>query len=247
MLLYGCENWILCEQDILLLEKFQDDMGKRMLKLPRHHTNAITRVVLDLPSIRCRILIRKLKFLANLLTNNDETIGATSFRALAMVDVYDISLIQQCLFLEDHLSIKAVQACLRVPDMAATAKDYTKQLLTIDSNLSFEEADGHPSLKHILEVKERVSWLKVFDMALDHGSNGTQAVQNILKMLYVPLFGDRVCRHCGTHITREVTYAEHVTVCPSCNVTLTIPDIINALVTFSEVLFQGSNELYWLK
>ena len=82
----------------------------------------------------------------------------------------------------------------------------------------------------------------MFDIALDHGSKGTRAVQNILEMLSVPLFGDRVCRYCAIPITWEATYAEHVTVCPSCNVTFTIPDIINALATFSEVLFQGSND-----
>ena len=67
VLLYGCENWILCEQDIMLLERFQDSMGKKMLKLPHHHSNAITRIVLELPSIHCRILIKKLKFLPSLL------------------------------------------------------------------------------------------------------------------------------------------------------------------------------------
>ena len=62
VLLYGCENWILYEQDILLLEKFRDDMEKRMLMLPRHHTNTITRTLI--------LQFYLIKKLANLLTKN---------------------------------------------------------------------------------------------------------------------------------------------------------------------------------
>ena len=47
---------------------------------------------------------------------------------------------------------------------------------TLDSNLSFQEADGHLSLKHILEVNERASWMKVFDMDLDHMEVKAQVV-----------------------------------------------------------------------
>ena len=35
-LLYGSENWILTEQTIARLETFQPQMGKRMLKIPKH-------------------------------------------------------------------------------------------------------------------------------------------------------------------------------------------------------------------
>ena len=124
----------------------------------------------------------------------DQTIGPTLFRALAMVDVYDISLVQQCLLLEDHFSIKATQACLQDPKAAvSTAKDYFKQLLEIDLKLSLQRAEGHLSLKHILEVSKKISWMKVFDMALNHGTKGTRTVQSIMKMLSVPLYGHRKC------------------------------------------------------
>ena len=150
--------------------------------------------------------------------------------------------------MEDHFSIKATQACLQDPKAAvSTAKDYSKQLLEIDSKLSLQRAEGHPSLKHILEVSKKISWMKVFDMALDHGTKGTRTVQSIMKMLSVPLYGHRECRHCGTNINPAVSYAEHLTVCSSCNASFNIPDVINALTTFSELLFFTTNELYHLK
>ena len=70
-----------CEWDIMLLENIQDDMGyieDASAPNPSH--------ALYIGPSFAKILIRT--FLANLLTNNDETIGATSFKALAMVDVY---------------------------------------------------------------------------------------------------------------------------------------------------------------
>ena len=101
-LLYGSQNWMLTEQTIARLETFQSQMGKRILKMPKHYANLLSRVTLLLPSTRVQILIRKLHFLAHLLTNNDNTLGPTTFRTLAMCSVDDISLVQQCRWLESQ-------------------------------------------------------------------------------------------------------------------------------------------------
>ena len=74
ILLYGSENWILTEQTIARLETFQSQMGKRILKIPNHYANLLPRVTLQLPSMKVQILIRKLQFLAHLLTNNYNTL-----------------------------------------------------------------------------------------------------------------------------------------------------------------------------
>ncbi len=39
ILLYGCENWILTDSQLDLLEAFQGEIGKRILKLPRFHSS----------------------------------------------------------------------------------------------------------------------------------------------------------------------------------------------------------------
>ena len=101
-LLYGSENWILTEQTIARLETFQSQMSKRMLKVPKHYANLLPRVVMQLPSMKIQILIRKLRFLAHLLTSNDHSLGPTTFQTLAMCNVDDISLVQQCRWLESY-------------------------------------------------------------------------------------------------------------------------------------------------
>ena len=116
--LYGSENWILTEQTIARLKTFQSQMGKRILKIPKHYANLLPRVTLQLPSMRVRFLIRKLYFLSHLLTSNDNTLGPTTFRTLAMCNVDDISLVQQCRWLENHFTL--TNRCLRYPKEATS-------------------------------------------------------------------------------------------------------------------------------
>ena len=70
------------------------------------------------------------------------------------------------------------------PDMAvSTAKGFTKQLLELDLKLSFQrkQITIHPYMYILL-----VHHTKVFDMALNHRSKGTQAMQSILNVLSIP-------------------------------------------------------------
>ena len=63
VLTYGCESWILSEGDLKLLEAFQGEMAKRILKLPKHFSNIAAVTALDWPSMRARLLLRKLSIL----------------------------------------------------------------------------------------------------------------------------------------------------------------------------------------
>ena len=62
--LYGCENWLLTEPLLLTLEA---EIGKRILNLPKHHSNLIPLIALRWPTMRYRILTRKLSFLHRLM------------------------------------------------------------------------------------------------------------------------------------------------------------------------------------
>ena len=61
--LYGSENWLLTGPLLLTLEAFQAEIGKRILKLPKHFANLCPLVFLDWPTMRYRILIQKLSFI----------------------------------------------------------------------------------------------------------------------------------------------------------------------------------------
>ena len=49
--LYGCENRLLTDSLLQLLENVQAKMGKRLLDLPKHHANLCPLVALGWPSI----------------------------------------------------------------------------------------------------------------------------------------------------------------------------------------------------
>ena len=55
-----CENWILTDGLMEKLEKFQAELAKRILKWPKHFSNTAAITALELATMRCRVLERKL-------------------------------------------------------------------------------------------------------------------------------------------------------------------------------------------
>ena len=119
VLLYGCETWILTPTLMTKLEKFQAEIGRRLLGISRYHADLAPLIGLHLPSMMARVFIRKLSFLAKLLTSNEDTQSSRTFRTCAADNVYNISLIQQCQWLQCTLNIEQIlQQCLENPDSA---------------------------------------------------------------------------------------------------------------------------------
>ena len=63
VLLFGAESWYLTDTVLDDLECFQCTLGRRILKLSRFHSNTSVLIGLDWPSVRARVLIRKLNYL----------------------------------------------------------------------------------------------------------------------------------------------------------------------------------------
>ena len=101
ILLYGCENWVLTEDILLALEKFQGEIGRRILKLSKFHSTLAVRVALQWPSLRARILVRKLFFLKRVVDGSDG-VSSEVFKAIAMVNVNSIQLVKECRYLEEY-------------------------------------------------------------------------------------------------------------------------------------------------
>ena len=68
VLMYGSENWILNETTTALLESFLAEMAKRILKLPKWASNSVVNVMMGWPTMKARILVRKLGFLLRLVS-----------------------------------------------------------------------------------------------------------------------------------------------------------------------------------
>ena len=118
ILLYGCETWLLDSSCILLLDQFQYEIGRRILKLPKHFSGHVVRICLCWPSMSSRILARKLSFLAKLLQSEKSTLSSQMFTSVAIIDAYDVSIIQQCRMLESNIGTRVLKLCLECPEDA---------------------------------------------------------------------------------------------------------------------------------
>ena len=65
ILLYGCETWLLDSFCLAVLESFQCEIQRRILHLPKHHSENAVRIGLHWPSMSTHIFLEKLHSLAN--------------------------------------------------------------------------------------------------------------------------------------------------------------------------------------
>ena len=85
-----------------------------------------------------------------------------------------------------------------------------ERILSADKELQLEHSNIHQSLKHLSTIHSELSWLKIWDMALDHGIQGTRNALCLFNTLSRPLFGNRLCPHCETSVLEDLTYLEHL-------------------------------------
>ena len=71
ILLCGSEKWILTEGLVAKLEAFQAELVKRILKWPKHFSNTAALTGLEVPTMKCRVLERKLGFLRQVTGRED--------------------------------------------------------------------------------------------------------------------------------------------------------------------------------
>ena len=134
-LLYGCETWILDSSYTTKLERFQNEIGRRILQLPKHFSGKVVRLALQWPSMSTCVLLRKLAFLCKLLSDNNDVqvISRDIFSSLTLVDVYNISIIQQCRMLESSLGTSILARCLNEPSEATSVLcNYNPHLIAKD-------------------------------------------------------------------------------------------------------------------
>ena len=159
------------------------------------------------PSISTRILIRKLSFLAKLLSDRNDTVSGRIFTSIAIVDVNNVGIVPQCRMLEAKLDTHIL---LKYPtDSPAIVKASKQDILRSDYERLLSVSSTHPSAKHVATVAQSTSWSWLWDVALDRGVQGTRCLQLLLKMLNYRIF-DHLCPSCGTTLVQDFSWFEHV-------------------------------------
>ena len=212
ILLYGCETWLLDSTCLKALESFQCEIGRRILRLPKFYSNNAVRIGLHWPSVATRILLRKLMFLSKLLCSTRDSLSSRVFTSLAMNDIYEISIIQQCKMLESSLDTDILAKCLTSPENAVEIVKTNKNLILKQDfcKLISLSLSNQSSTRLVARVAEHTSWHRLWDMALDKGVKGTRTLQRVFKELSRPKPCSK-CNLCETEITEESCF-EHTCV-----------------------------------
>ena len=179
-------------------------LGKRILRLSCSHSNASALIGLDWPSIRARVLIKKLCYLKRVLSSDNDKLSSEVLKFFASRDISTLTIVEQCRYLE---GVYETDFTAEVLTTTVSKRELQKRILATDKEYRLKLYHTHQSLKHIIAAP---SWLKIWDMALDHGARGTKAAVCFFSSLSRPLFGDRLCPHCNLSIPQDFSYLEHL-------------------------------------
>ena len=190
------------------------------------------------------VLIRKLTFLAKLLTMPDDTISKRIFPSLAIVDVYNLSIVQQCRMLESDLGTHFFAQCLVHPQEASSiVKSCKASILKQDFNLLLSSSSTHGTASLVASVAQTTSWCRLWDVALERGVQGTRGLQSLLKELSCRIFDDYDCKSCSMVLNKNTRWLEHL--CdyhPDRVHKLSISQITSALKDIDvNIIFSGAN------
>ena len=232
ILLYGSETWLLDSTSLNSLESFQHTIGCRILRLPKFYAQSAVRIGLHWPTVATRILIRRLSFLSKLLSGSKDTISRRVFTSLAMENIYDISIVQQCRMLEANICTSILAKCLSDPENAPEiVKNSKRCILNADFEILLSSTiDRCGSAAAAARVANHTSWRRLWDIALDHGVKGTRAMQAIFRELCRPSSCFQ-CSLCDAAVSPTSSCLEHVcTNHPSEMENLSYDNIISLLI-----------------
>ena len=184
-LLYGCETWLLDSTSLSALESFQHEIGCRILRVPKFYSKASLKIALHWPNVATRTIIRKL---SKLLSGNKDIISRRVFLSLALDDIYETSIVQQCRMLESRLDTCVLAKCLsdpvNAPDIIKRSKEDT---ILSDFKMLLSSTSSRPtSAAQAAIIAFQTSWRRLWDVALDKGVKGTRVMQTIFKELCHP-------------------------------------------------------------
>ena len=141
------------------------------------------------------------------ISSDEDTVGGRIYSKLSAIDPQSLRIVQECKSLEEKLKCRGVtQSMLKLECNSREAK---KLILKIDWESCLSTASQHGSTAVAARISSSVSWLKLWDMALDHGPRGTAVLQALYRTLTKPSFGKSRCSICdmedvGSHFEHHV-------------------------------------------
>ena len=197
------------------LESFQAELGRRVLKLPKFTSNTIPLLVLNWPTVCTRVFCNKLSFLSRVCNGDSTSLRTQVFRSIAASDATSMNIVRQCHFLDSVLGSEFTDEVLNEPNLCL--RNLKKRVIDADCKRVEEKSKDHPSLLYILRVAKENLWLKFWDVALEHGLDGSKSSMALLKVLSLTLCRDRQCpvSNCAHTVPQDSPLCEHLFECHS--------------------------------
>ena len=107
--------------------------------------------------------------------------GQRVFSSLAIDDIYDISIIQQCRMLESELDTCVLAKCLSDPENAPNIVKKSKEYILRSDfrNLLASTSNSLTSAAPAAHIATHTSWRRLWDIALDKGVKGTRFAKHL--------------------------------------------------------------------
>ena len=151
VLLYGSENWILMDVLIEQLEAFQAELVKRVLKWLKHYSNTAAIAVLDVPTTKCRVLVRKLGFLMRVMAGDMDSLSGSVLLALCD-EIESICLVSECRDMEEWFSIHFTNDIIK-RKTTCSFEEMKKAIIVADKKMRVEKcARGEKARPMIAKV-----------------------------------------------------------------------------------------------
>ena len=185
----------MCSNSLTNLECFQGELAKRILKLPRWHSNTAACIALGWHSIHSICTIRKLRYLSKIVTKDDHNIAYRAFSSL-VEDVESLCIVKECRDLEEKYCSDYTSKLLTVApeECRSLMREAEKEIHEKDHLLQIEKASQqHPDL---CKLAASAGWRRLWDHSLDHGKTGVTSLKNLVRILTYPKHATRQCPLC---------------------------------------------------
>ena len=155
-----------------------------------------------------RILQRKLLFIQRASTN-EESLGHL-FLTHLMGDTpseVPLQIVEGSQFLESRLGLDGLVK--KTLGMMYSTAELKSEVTNRDMELLLSSCQEHTSTRIAAAVAKESSWIKLWDAALDRGTAGTTALQNLYRELTRPSYGSSPCPRCDVSDLKGNSYFEH--------------------------------------
>ena len=109
------------------------------------------------------------------ISSDGGSIGSRIYSSLTAKDSQSLRILQECKSLEDKLG--CLGATNTVLNAEASMKEVKRRIVKVDWDAYLSTASQHDSTAVAAKISSSVSWMKLWDRALDHGPLGTAALQ----------------------------------------------------------------------